>query len=104
MGMTVSSVAALSTIYPEARNVRGPEARALQIQRLIGKVPTIAAYTYRHSLGYPYVYLDNDLAIPKISSTCCRRWSSRSITPIQFCRRLWMSCLFCMPITNRLQH
>jgi len=62
MGMFVSSVAALSTIYPEARNVRDPEVRALQTQRLIGKVPTIAAYTYRHSLGYPYIYPDNDLS------------------------------------------
>jgi citrate synthase len=62
MGMFVSSVAALSTIYPESRSVRDPEVRALQIQRLIGKVPTIAAYTYRHSLGYPYIYPDNDLS------------------------------------------
>jgi citrate synthase len=62
MGMFVSSVAALSTIYPEARHVRDPEIRALQTQRLIGKVPTIAAYTYRHSLGYPYIYPDNDLS------------------------------------------
>jgi citrate synthase len=62
MGMFISSVAALSTIYPEARKVHDPEVRALQIQRLIGKVPTIAAHTYRHSLGYPYVYPDNDLS------------------------------------------
>ena len=62
MGMFISSVAALSTIYPEARKVHDPELRALQIQRLIGKVPTIAAHTYRHSLGYPYVYPDNDLS------------------------------------------
>jgi citrate synthase len=61
MGMFISTVAALSTIYPEARKVHDPELRALQIQRLIGKVPTIAAYAYRHSLGYPYVYPDNDL-------------------------------------------
>jgi citrate synthase len=62
MGMFVSTVAALSTIYPEARKVRDPEVRKLQIRRLIGKVPTIAAYTYRHSLGYPYVYPDNELS------------------------------------------
>jgi citrate synthase len=62
MGMFISTVAALSTIYPEARKVHDPELRALQIQRLIGKVPTIAAYAYRHSLGYPYVYPDNDLS------------------------------------------
>ena len=61
MGMFISTVAALSTIYPEARKVHDPGLRALQIQRLIGKVPTIAAHTYRHSLGYPYVYPDNDL-------------------------------------------
>jgi len=61
MGMFISTVAALSTIYPESRNVHDPENRKLQIYRLIGKVPTIAAYTYRHSLGFPYVYPDNDL-------------------------------------------
>jgi citrate synthase len=62
MGMFISTVAALSTVYPESRNVHDPEVRKLQIYRLIGKVPTIAAYTYRHSLGFPYVYPDNDLS------------------------------------------
>ncbi len=61
MGMFISTVAALSTVYPDARNVHDPASRNLQICRLIGKVPTIAAYTYRHSLGFPYVYPDNDL-------------------------------------------
>ena len=62
MGMFISTVAALSTVYPEARLVLDPEVRSLQISRLIGKVATIAAYTFRHSLGYPYVYPDNDLS------------------------------------------
>jgi citrate synthase len=62
MGMLASTVAALSTVYPESRQVLDPKVRALQIKRLIGKMPTIAAYTYRHSLGYPYVYPDNDLS------------------------------------------
>jgi len=62
MGMFISTVAALSTVYPEARNVHDPAIRKLEIARLIGKVPTIAAYTYRHSLGYPYVYPDNELS------------------------------------------
>jgi len=62
MGMLCSTVAALSTVYPEARHVLDPEIRQLQIMRLIGKMPTIAAYTYRHGLGYPYVYPDNDLS------------------------------------------
>jgi citrate synthase len=61
MGMLTSTVAALSTVYPESRHVLDPTVRDLQIKRLIGKMPTIAAYTYRHSLGYPYVYPDNDL-------------------------------------------
>jgi citrate synthase len=61
MGMFISTVAALSTVYPDARRVLDPEVRELQIRRLIGKVPTIAAYAYRHSLGYPYIYPDNDL-------------------------------------------
>ena len=61
MGMFISTVAALSTVYPEARNVQNPEVRRHQIVRLLAKVPTIAAYTYRHSLGFPYVYPDNDL-------------------------------------------
>ena len=62
MAMFVSTVAALATVYPDARNVLDGENRALQILRLIGKVPTIAAYCYRHSLGYPYVYPDNEMA------------------------------------------
>jgi citrate synthase len=62
MGMLISAVAALSTVYPEAKNVSDPEVRQLQIVRLIAKVPTLAAYAYRHSLGYPYIYPDNDLS------------------------------------------
>jgi citrate synthase len=62
MGMFISTVAALSTVYPDARRVLDPESRELQIRRLIGKVPTIAAYAYRHSLGYPYIYPDDELS------------------------------------------
>jgi citrate synthase len=62
MGMFVSTVAALSTFYPEAREVADPETRMHQIKRLIAKVPTIAAFSYRHSRGLPYVYPNNDLS------------------------------------------
>jgi citrate synthase len=62
MGMLVSTVAALSTVYPEAKQVLDPDSRKLQIMRLIGKMPTIAAYTYRHTHGFPYIYPDNDLS------------------------------------------
>src|ERR1051326_7985062 len=56
MGMLVSTVAALSTFYPDAKDIAHPESRRLQTHRLIGKMPTIAAYAYRHGLGLPYVY------------------------------------------------
>jgi citrate synthase len=62
MGMFVSTLAALSTFYPESRNVLDAENRYRQIVRLIAKVPTIAAFAYRHSKGLPYVYPDNDLS------------------------------------------
>ncbi len=61
MAMLVTTVAALSTIYPEARDIHDPNNRLLQIKRLVGKMPSIAAMSYRHSLGFPYVYPDNDL-------------------------------------------
>ena len=61
MGMFVSVAAALSTFYPEARDVDDPASRMEQVVRLIAKTPTIAAWSYRHSKGLPYVYPDNDL-------------------------------------------
>ncbi len=64
MGMLVGTVAALSTFYSDAKLVDDPESREKQTQRLIAKMPTIAAFAYRHSLGLPYVYPDNDLSYP----------------------------------------
>jgi citrate synthase len=61
MAMLVSTVAALSTVYPDAKHIQDPENRLLQIKRLIGKVPSIAAMSYRHISGLPYIYPDNDL-------------------------------------------
>jgi citrate synthase len=61
MGMFISAVAALSTFYPEATNVDDEATRTAQIVRLIAKVPTIAAFSYRHGRGLPYVYPDNEL-------------------------------------------
>ncbi len=62
MGILISTVAALSTFYPEAKNVDDAENRRLQITRLIGKLPTLAAYAYRHRRGLPIVYPDNELS------------------------------------------
>jgi len=61
MGMFISVVAALSTFYPEAARVEDPDVRLVQVQRLIAKVPTIAAWSYRHNRGLPYVYPNNEL-------------------------------------------
>ncbi|TMB67044.1 MAG: citrate synthase [Chloroflexi bacterium] len=61
MGMLLGTVAALSTFYPDAKQVSDPRSRHIQTQRLIAKMPTIAAFTYRHNRGLPYVYPDNDL-------------------------------------------
>jgi len=65
MGVLISTVAALSTFYPEARNVRNPECQRKNVVRLIGKMPTLAAYAYRHRLGLPYIYPDPDLCYTK---------------------------------------
>ena len=62
MGMLCSTVAALSTFYPDAKNGADPDTRRLQIVRLIAKMPTLAAFAYRHSLGMPYAYPDNELS------------------------------------------
>jgi citrate synthase len=64
MGMFIATVAALSTFYPEANQIGDQDNRTIQIQRLIAKVPTIAAFSYRHSRGLPFVYPDNDLSYP----------------------------------------
>ncbi|MEI7592218.1 MAG: citrate synthase [Actinomycetes bacterium] len=61
MGMFVSTLAALSTFYPEAKDIYDPINRHKQVIRLIAKMPTIAAGTHRHSVGMPFVYPDNEL-------------------------------------------
>ena len=62
MGMLVSTVGALSTFYPDAKQIADDKTRNLQFHRLVAKLPTIAAYAYRHRRGLPYVYPDNDLS------------------------------------------
>jgi citrate synthase len=62
MGILVSTVGALSTFYPEAKKIFDAESRRIQTHRLIAKMPTMAAFAYRHSIGMPYAYPDNDLS------------------------------------------
>jgi len=61
MGMLASTVAALSTFYPDAKEIHDPGVRDKQVHRLIAKIPTLAAFAYRHARGLPYVYPDNQL-------------------------------------------
>src|SRR5215203_5303135 len=64
MGMLLASTGALSTFYPDANQIKDPEIRYLQMVRLVAKMPTLAAFSYRHNMGQPYVYPDNDLRYP----------------------------------------
>jgi citrate synthase len=64
MGMLLATVGALSTFYPDAKNIDDDVERHMAAVRLIAKMPTLAAFAYRHNLGLPYVYPDNDLSYP----------------------------------------
>src|SRR5947209_513769 len=64
MGMLLASVGALSTFYPEAAQIKDEEVRYIQVIRLLAKMPTLAAFSFRHNQGKPYVYPDNDLSYP----------------------------------------
>ena len=62
MGILVSSLGGLSTFYPEAKAVADPACRYEQVVRLIAKMPTLAAFAYRHAMGLPYAYPDAELS------------------------------------------
>jgi citrate synthase len=82
MGMLVGTVAALSTYYPDAKDVDDPVSRELQTWRLIAKMPTIAAYAYRRTRGLPIIYPDNDISFP--ANFCSMLWrhvSEKDYTP-----------------------
>src|SRR5579864_2081861 len=64
MGMLLASVGALSTFYPEATAIKDPDIRYIQVIRLLAKMPTLAAFSFRHNQGKPYVYPDNELSYP----------------------------------------
>ena len=64
MGMLLASTGALSTFYPDANEIKDEELRYIQMIRLIAKMPTLAAFAFRHAMGQPYVYPDNDLRYP----------------------------------------
>jgi citrate synthase len=78
MGMLVTTVASLSTFYPNAKNIFDEKSRDLQIYRLIGKIPTLAAFAYRHSQGMAYIYPSNDLTYAENFLSMMYRPSSTS--------------------------
>jgi citrate synthase len=98
MGMLVSTVAALSTFYPDAKHINDPESRRNQTLRLVGKMPTIAAYTYRHSIGRHYVYPDDDLGYTGNFLNMMFK-----MTELKYkVNRRSTCCLFCMPIMSKI--
>ncbi len=81
MGMLLSSVAALSTFYPESRDIKDPQLRHEQIVRLIAKMPTLGAWSFRHAQGKPYVYPDNDLTYTENFLSMLFKMSEHSYEP-----------------------
>ncbi|MBF6601174.1 MAG: citrate synthase [Dehalococcoidia bacterium] len=81
MGMLVGTIGALSTFYPDARHVLDEESRELQTWRLIAKVPTLAAFAYRHNRGMPFVYPDNDLSFAGNFLSMLWKMSESKYTP-----------------------
>jgi citrate synthase len=81
MGMLIATVAAMSTFYPGARDIHDADSRTKQIHRLIAKMPTLAAFAYKHSLGMPYVYPDNDLSYAENFLTMLFKMPSASYRP-----------------------
>ena len=81
MGMFIATLGALSTFYPEAKHVEDKNNRMSNIVRLIAKVPTIAAWSYRHSLGFPFVYPDNTLSFAGNFLAMIKRMSERNYKP-----------------------
>jgi citrate synthase len=81
MGMLASTVAALSTYYPESKRMFDREQRRLDIVRLIAKLPTLAAWSYRHSRGFPYVYPDNELSFAGNFLSMVKRMGNKPYTP-----------------------
>jgi citrate synthase len=81
MSMVASTVAALSAFYPDAKNIKDPKSRRIQMIRLIAKMPTIAAFAYRHTMGQPYVYPDNELSYVGNFLAMIKRIGTQSYKP-----------------------
>jgi citrate synthase len=107
MGVLVGTVAALSTFYPEAKRIRDEPTRQRQIRRLIAKMPTLAAFSYRHARGLPYAYPDNDLSytgnfLNMLWKTTELRYEPEPVLEKALERRLSRCSSSCTPTTSRI--
>ena len=102
MAMFVSTIAAMSSSYPDARHIHDPENRLLQIKRLIGKAPSIAAMSYRYNVGFPYVYPDNDLSYTENFMNMLWKMVEPKYVANPVLFEPSTSSSFCTPITNRI--
>jgi len=102
MGMFISTVAALFNFYPDANKVSDANNRLAQIKRLIAKVPTIAAYTYRHNRGLRYIYPDNDLSYTGNFLNMMFKMTDAKYTPNRRSNERSTCFSFCTPTTNRI--
>jgi citrate synthase len=97
-----SAVAALSTFYPEAKDIDDPDVRWIQIVRIVAKMPTLAAYAYRHHRGLPYVYPENELSYTENFLNMLFRIGSRDYKPSPVLERRRSTCSSSStPITSR---
>ena len=102
MGMLVASVGALSTFYPDANQIHNGDVRAIQIIRLLAKMPTLAAFAFRHNMGQPYVYPDNDLDYAgNFLGMMYKMTEASSTSPIRAWRARSMCSSSCTPTTSR---
>jgi citrate synthase len=81
MNVLISTMGALAAFYPEAKNIENHQLRRSHIQRMIAKMPTLAAWSYRHSRGYPYIYPDNDLSYAGNFLSMMKRMTERVYKP-----------------------
>ena len=101
MGMLMASVGALSTFYPDARNISDADNRHMQIVRMIAKMPTLGAWSFRHAQGKPYVYPDNDLGYTANFLSMLFKMSERSSRPTSAWSRPSTCSSSCTPTTSR---
>ena len=102
MGMLVSTVGALSTFYPDAKKIFDAKSRKDQTYRLISKMPTLAAFAYRHSLGLPYFYPDNDLSYTGNFLNMLFKMTELKYKPNPVLERRSTFSSFCTPTTSRI--